>query len=91
MWTGREEEQGVKILEKRLMGGEGGVFRNFYFGRGECHILLFVRERQFCGGGGGGVGGRRVVGGHIILKQKLKLHNTSKKSISGITNLIYFV
>ena len=29
-------------------------------------------------------------GGHIILKQKLKLHNTNIKSIFGINNLIYF-
>ena len=81
---------GGKNIRKVFTVGEGGVFRNFYFGRGEGHILLFVRERQFCGGGGG-VGGGGVVGGHIILKQKLKLHNTSKRSISGITNLIYFV
>ena len=29
-------------------------------------------------------------GGHVILKQKLKLHNTNIKSIFEITNLIYF-
>ena len=35
-----------------------------------------------------GVGGLILLGGHVILK--LKLHNTSIKSIFGITNLIYF-
>ena len=46
------------------------------------------------GGGGGGLGGGVVrnfhIGrGHIVLKLKLKLHNTSIKSIFGIANLIY--
>ena len=37
------------------------------------------------------VGGYIVVEGvQVILKQKLKLLNTSIKSIFGITNLIYF-
>ena len=48
---------GGKNIRKVFTGGEGGVFRNFSFGRGEGHILLFVRERQFCGGGGGVGGG----------------------------------
>ena len=31
-----------------------------------------------------------IEGGHVILKEKLKLLNTSINSIFGITNLIYF-
>ena len=56
-------------------GGGGGGRRNF--------------RKVFAGGGGGGGNfvGRR---GHVILKQKLKLHKTSIKSIFGITKLIYF-
>ena len=37
----------------------------------------------FCSGG-------YIVGVNVILKEKLKLHNTSIKSIFGITKLIYF-
>ena len=39
--------------------------------------------------GGGGGEGVILLGGHVILKKKLKLHNTSMK-IFGITYLIYF-
>ena len=44
-------------------------------------------------GGGGGEGwvvrNFHIGRGHIVLKLKLKLHNTSIKSIFGIANLIY--
>ena len=51
-------------------------------------------RKAFAGeeGGGGSENwwGNFVGGGHIILKEKLKLDNISKKSIFGITYLIYF-
>ena len=50
---------GGKNIRKVFTGGEGGVFRNFSFGGGEGHILLFVRSVNFVvvvvvweGGGG---------------------------------------
>ena len=61
-------------------GGGGGV-NNF----------RKVFAEWWVGGGGEGWVGRNfhIGGGHIVLKLKLKLHNTSIKSIFGIANLIY--
>ena len=61
-------------------GGEGG---------------LIILEKFLLSGGWGGGGEGWVVRnfhmgrGHVVLKLKLKLHNTSIKSIFGIANLIY--
>ena len=62
-------------------GGEGGG-------------LIILEKFLLSGGWGGGVEGWVVrnfhIGrGHVVLKLKLKLHNTSIKSIFGIANLIY--
>ena len=70
----------VKIFEKYLLGG----VKKFYFVRGQGSCIV-GGEGNFVEGGGGG--GR---GGHGILKENLKLHNLSIKSIFRITNLIYF-
>ena len=70
--------EGLKISEKSLPGERGGgqKFRNFYLGEGG---ILFEGGVILCGVRGGG---------HIILKKKSKLRNTSIKSIFGITKLI---
>ena len=64
---------GVKILEKSLQRGRGGV-RKFYFGRGGSYIVA---------------GGGNFVGGLRNLEVKLKLHNVSINSIFGLTNLYF--
>ena len=57
----------------------------------EKFLLGGVSEKFILVGVGGEEGGNFVVGGgHVILKWKLKLHNSSIKSTFGITNLIYF-
>ena len=58
-------------------------------GEGELNIS----GKSLLGEGGTGnfyFGGRGGGGGHIILKQKLKLIKSKIKSIFGITNLMYF-
>ena len=73
-------------------GGGGGGRRNFrkvfagWGGGGGSEIFILVVGGYVVGGRGNFVGRR----GHVILKQKLKLHKTSIKSIFGITKLIYF-
>ena len=50
-----------------------------------------VFAEGWVGGGGEGwvVRNFHIGRGHVVLKLKLKLHNTSIKSIFGIANLIY--
>ena len=67
---------GGEISGKSLLGGVGGG----------SEIFILVVGGYVVGGRGNFVGRR----GHVILKQKLKLHKTSIKSIFGITKLIYF-
>ena len=72
-------EGGVKNFRSLCQGKGGGgdqKFRNFYLGEGG---ILFEGGVILCGVRGGG---------HIILKKKSKLRNTSIKSIFGITKLI---
>ena len=71
---GRGGRGRVEIFEKYLLGG----VKKFYFVRGQGSCIV--------GGEGNFVEG----GGHGILKENLKLHNLSIKSIFRITNLIYF-
>ena len=62
-----------------------------------CAEGLKILEKYW-GEGGRGAGGQGEVrifyfgreGGHGILKENLKFHNASIKSIFRITNLIYF-
>ena len=55
--------------------------------------LIILEKFLLSGGWGGGEGwvvrNFHIGRGHIVLKLKLKLHNTSIKSIFGIANLIY--
>ena len=60
-------------------GGGGGGVNNF----------RKVFAEGWGGGGGGVVRNFHIGRGHVVLKLKLKLHNTSIKSIFGIVNLIY--
>ena len=64
----------------------GGIknFRKVFAGGSE--MFIFVWGGLYCCGWGGNFGG----GGHRILKENLKLHNPSIKSICRITSLIYF-
>ena len=76
------------------LGGVGGWGREEKFQESLCwvgwgggsEIFILVVGGYVVGGRGNFVGRR----GHVILKQKLKLHKTSIKSIFGITKLIYF-
>ena len=52
-----------------------------------CWVLLLGRV-NFFGGGGGGREGWGGGGGHRTLKENLKLHNPSIKSIFRITSFI---
>ena len=67
-------------LKKSLLGVGGQKFLFWLWGLYCCGGLILF-------GGGWGGGGGRV---HVNLKEKLKLHNASIKTIFGITNLIYF-
>ena len=66
-------------LKKSLLGVGGQKFLFWLWGLYCCGGLILF--------GGGWGGGGRV---HVNLKEKLKLHNASIKTIFGITNLIYF-
>ena len=70
--------------------GGGGWGQEEKFQESLCwvgsEIFILVVGGYVVGGRGNFVGRR----GHVILKQKLKLHKTSIKSIFGITKLIYF-
>ena len=61
-------------------------------GGGEVNNFRKVFAEWWAGGGGGEgwvVWNFNIGRGHVVLKLKLKLHNTSIKSIFGIANLIY--
>ena len=65
-------------------------FRNVFAGEGSEIYFVGGGGGGYCSGGGGGnfVGWATEFWGK--LKEILKLHNASIKSISRITNLIYF-
>ena len=66
----------------------------FRLGQGGEGRLIILEKFLLSGGQGGGgegwvVRNFHISRGHVVLKLKLKLHNTSIKSIFGIVNLIY--